>query len=116
MPLVDNIAQCALGLYAPQARTYTIAVEEAPQDANLYLTYNDQVIWDLTLGAYTIDLAKGKTTGYGLRIEARAPQIATGVENAAVDTKSARKVMINNTLYVVTPEGEMYDITGKFVK
>lgn len=116
MPLVDNIAQCALGLYAPQARTYTIAVEEAPQDANLYLTYNDQVIWDLTLGAYTIDLAKGKTTGYGLRIEARAPQIATGVENAAVDSKSARKVMINNTLYVVTPEGEMYDITGKFVK
>ena len=116
MPLVDNIAQCALGLYAPQARTYTIAVEEAPQDANLYLTYNDQVIWDLTLGAYTIDLAKGKTTGYGLRIEARAPQIATGIENAAVDSKSARKVMINNTLYVVTPEGEMYDITGKFVK
>lgn len=116
MPLVDNIAQCALGLYAPQARTYTIAVEEAPQDANLYLTYNDQVIWDLTLGAYTIDLAKGKTTGYGLRIEARSPQIATGVENAAVDSKSARKVMINNTLYVVTPEGEMYDITGKFVK
>ena len=116
MPLVDNIAQCALGLYAPQARTYTIAVEEVPQDANLYLTYNDQVIWDLTLGAYTIDLAKGKTTGYGLRIEARAPQIATGIENAAVDSKSARKVMINNTLYVVTPEGEMYDITGKFVK
>lgn len=116
MPLVDNIAQCALGLYAPQARTYTIAVEEAPQDANLYLTYNDQVIWDLTLGAYTIDLAKGKTTGYGLRIEARTPQVATGIENAAVDSKSARKVLINNTLYVVTPEGEMYDITGKFVK
>ena len=116
MPLVDNIAQCALGLYAPQARTYTIAVEEAPQDANLYLTYNDQVIWDLTLGAYTIDLAKGKNTGYGLRIEARAPQIATGVENAAVDSKSARKVMINNTLYVVTPEGAMYDVLGKGVK
>jgi|GEM_PF-4215009 len=116
MPLVDNIAQCALGLYAPQARTYTIAVEEAPQDANLYLTYNDQVIWDLTLGAYTIDLAKGKTTGYGLRIEARTPQVATGIESTATDTNSARKVMINNTLYVVTPEGEMYDITGKFVK
>ena len=116
MPLVDNIAQCALDLYAPQARTYTIAVEEAPQDANLYLTYNDQVIWDLTLGAYTLELAKGTTTGYGLRIEARTPQVATGIESTATDTNSARKVLINNTLYIVTPEGKMYDAVGKSVK
>jgi len=116
MPLVDDIAQCELGLYAPQARTYTIAIEEAPEDADLYLTYNGQIIWNLTAGAYTIDLAKGTTSGYGLRVEARAPQITTGVENTTIDGKSARKVLINNIIYIVTPEGEMYDLMGKSVK
>lgn len=116
MPLVDNIAQCELGLYAPQARTYTIAIEEAPEDADLYLTYNGQIIWNLTAGAYTIDLAKGTTSGYGLRVEARAPQITTGVENTTIDGKPARKVLINNIIYIVTPEGEMYDLMGKSVK
>lgn len=116
MPLVDDIAQCELGLYAPQARTYTIAIEEAPEDADLYLTYNGQIIWNLTAGAYTIDLAKGTTSGYGLRVEARAPQITTGVENTTIDGKSVRKVLINNTIYIITPEGEMYDLMGKSVK
>lgn len=116
MPLIGNEANVNISLYAPKEAVYTIGVEKAPEDANLYLTYNDQVIWDLTLGAYTIDLAKGKTTGYGLRIEARTPQVATGIESTATDTNSARKVLINNTLYIVTPEGKMYDAVGKSVQ
>ena len=115
MPMDGNMAQCELGLYAPQARTYTISIEEAPQNADLYLTYNDDIIWDLTASAYTIDLAKGQNTGYGLRMVKRAPQIATGVDST-IDSKSARKVLINNTLYIVTSEGEMYDVVGKSVK
>ncbi len=116
MQLVDNEANCELGLFAPQARTYTIAIEEAPEDADLYLTYNGEVIWDLTASPYVLDLAKGMTDGYGLRVEARAPQIATGVDETNADSKSVRKVLINNTIYLITPEGKMYDIVGKSAK
>lgn len=116
LSLVNNEANCELGLFAPKSGVYEIAIENAPEDASLYLTYNDQVIWDLTASPYVIDLAKGTTEGYGLRIAARAPQIATGVEETNADSQSVRKVLINNTIYLVTPEGKMYDIVGKSVK
>lgn len=116
MPLINNSAECELGFKAPKQGTYTISITRAPEDTDLYLTYNGQIIWDLTASAYTIDLAKGATSGYGLRVEARAPQVTTGVENTTVDGKSVRKVLINNTIYIVTPEGEMYDVLGKSVK
>ena len=116
MPMSDNEANGVLGLYAPKAGYYTIEVESAPEDADLYLTYNGEIIWDLTASAYTVELAKGTTDAYGLRVVARAPQIATGVDNTTADSKSVRKVLINNTLYIITPEGEMYDVVGKSVK
>ena len=116
MPLVNNKANCALGLYAPKAGMYELTVDRAPEDASLYLTYNDQVIWDLTASPYVFDLAKGTTEGYGLRITARAPQIATGIDETNADSQSVRKVVINDKIYLITPEGKMYDIVGKSVK
>ncbi len=116
MPLNGGEANCTLGLYAPKAGQYTLSVKDEVEDASLYLTYNDQVIWDLTASPYVFDLAKGTTEGYGLRITARAPQIATGIDETNADSQSVRKVLINNTIYLVTPEGKMYDIVGKSVK
>ena len=116
MPLVYNEANCTLGLYAPKAGMYELTVDRAPEDADLYLTYNGEVIWDLTASPYVFDLAKGTTEGYGLRIAARAPQIATGVDETNADSKSVRKVVINDKIYLITPEGKMYDIIGKSVK
>lgn len=116
MPLNGEEANCTLGLYAPKAGQYTLSVKDEVEDASLYLTYNDQVIWDLTASPYVFDLAKGTTEGYGLRIAARAPQIATGVDETNANSKSVRKVLINNTIYLITPEGKMYDIVGKSVK
>lgn len=116
MPLVNNEANCVLGLYAPKAGMYELTVDRAPEDASLYLTYNGEVIWDLTASPYVFDLAKGTTEGYGLRIAARAPQIATGIEETNADSQSVRKVLINNTIYIITPEGKMYDAVGKGVK
>ncbi len=116
MPLNGEEANCTLGLYAPKAGQYTLSVKDEVEDASLYLTYNDQVIWDLTASPYVFDLAKGTTEGYGLRITARAPQIATGVDETNADSQSVRKVLINNTIYLITPEGKMYDIVGKSVK
>lgn len=118
MPLMDDKAQCPISFFAPQAQTYEIAVDQAPEDATLYLTYNDRIIWSLSASPYTIDLAKGMTEGYGLRIVARhnAPSVATGMDELNVDQDSNRKVLIDNMLYIITPEGAMYSVTGEKVK
>lgn len=118
MPLMDDKAQCPISFFAPQAQTYEIAVDQAPEDATLYLTYNDRIIWSLSASPYTIDLAKGMTEGYGLRIVARhhSPSVATGMDELNVDQDGNRKVLIDNMLYIITPEGAMYSVTGEKVK
>lgn len=119
MPLINEKASCTIGLFAPEASTYTLAIERAPEDATLYLTYNGKIIWNLTASSYQFNLAKGTTDGYGLRLTAKqAPQVATGVENADTDSQDAamRKVIIDNTMYIITPEGRMYDAIGNIVR
>ena len=120
MTLINDNAQCALGFFAPQAGEYILSIEEMPEDASLYLTYNNQVIWDLTEGAYALVLEKGTTEGYGLSMQPkRAPQITTGVEtvdNQQSDVRANRKVIIDNTLYIVTQEGKIFNVIGKNVK
>lgn len=118
MPLMDDMSQCPLMFFAPNALTYEIAVDQAPEDATLYLTYNDRIIWSLSASPYTIDLEKGMTEGYGLRIVARhnAPSVATGMDELNVDEDGNRKVLIDNMLYIITPEGAMYSVTGEKVK
>jgi len=113
-----NGASSDLNLYVPQAGMYELEVEKMPEDATLYLTYNGRAIWVLSASPYMLDLNAGVTEGYGLRIEAQAPQVATGFENGGLlnDANNVRKVVIDNTIYIVTPEGKMYDIVGKSVK
>ena len=117
MPLKSNKASTNLSLYAPVAGTYTLEIEKAPADATLYLTQNNRVIWNLTMSPYDFDLTKGTTEGYGLRIVAQTPQISTDIENGGLlnGADGVRKVLIDNVLYIVTPEGKMYDIVGKGV-
>ena len=105
-----------LNFFAPQAGSYELTVEEMPEDAALYLTYNGAIIWDLTASPYMLDLTKGTTVGYGLRIAARrSPQVTTGIETVNAEN-GARKVLIDNKIYIVTPEGKMYDVVGKSMK
>ena len=116
MPLVNGDARCELGLYAPQAGEYTLAVERAPEEASLFLTYNNRVIWNLSVSPYTFDLSKGTTEGYGLRLVAEAPQMHTDIEETGADAQGVKKMLIDNVLYIVTPEGKMYDAVGKCIK
>ena len=68
------------------------------------------------MSPYELDLTKGTTEGYGLRIVLR-DQATTDIENVdSLDGESVRKVMIDNVIYIVTPEGKMYDMIGKGVK
>lgn len=109
-------ATAPLSFYAPKAGQYELAIDQAPEDVTLYLTYNDQVIWILSFGSYVFDLEKGTTEGYGLRMETnRAPQIATDIDEQTAGAQN-RKVMINNTLYIVTAEGAIFDVMGKNIK
>ena len=112
MPLVNNSANCEINLYAPQAGSYTLDVERAPENTMLYLTYNGRAIWNLTYSPYVFDLTKGTTEGYGLKMYVM--QVATDIEQSGFsDQNSVRKVLIDDVIYIVTPEGKMYDITGK---
>lgn len=109
-------ATAPLSFYAPKAGQYELAIDQAPEDVTLYLTYNDQVIWILSFGSYILDLEKGTTEGYGLRMETnRAPQITTDIDEQMTGVQN-RKVMINNTLYIVTAEGAVFDVMGKNIK
>ena len=112
----DN-AICPLGIYVPKNGEYTLSATQPQDGTQVYLTYNDNIIWDLTVSPYVFDLAKGTTNGYGLRIEAkRGPQVMTGIDSMEADGQTMRKVIIDNKVYVITPEGKMYDIMGKSVK
>ena len=117
MPLINNNAICDLGLNAPKEGAYILEIQRAPEDAMLYLTYEGRAIWNLSYSPYVFDLAKGTTEGYGLKLYANpAPQVATGVDEMDAEAQTMRKVMIDNVLYIITPDGAMYDVTGKSVK
>lgn len=116
LQLKANKAQCPLTFYAPKEGIFELEVEQAPADATLYLTQNNRVIWNLSMSPYDFDLTKGTTEGYGLRIIAETPQVTTDFEQSEFsDQPSVRKVLIDDKIYIVTPEGKMYDIVGKGV-
>ena len=101
MQLVGTKASAPLTVFAPEAGAYELEVEEAPAE----------------MSPYTMDLSKGTTDGYGLRIIADR-QTTTDIENgeAAEGENGVRKVLIDNVLYLITPDGKMYDVIGKGVK
>lgn len=113
-PLVNSSASYVLGIYAPADGEYTISTPQAKEDVSLYLTRNGRVIWDLTAAPYTLDLTKGNTTGYGLRIVA-APKATTDLEDVQGDKLQCTKVLINNHVFILRGE-QLYDATGRLVK
>ena len=117
MPLNNNVAACDLSVFAPQAGQYTLAVERAQENTVLYLTYNGRPIWNLTMSPYMFDLEKGTTEGYGLQLYVRqSPEVATGVDGVQDAEIGVQKVLINDKMYLITPEGAMFDATGKKIQ
>ena len=115
-PLVNNQASYELGLYAPKNGEYRIEVASPQEDADLYLTYEGSIIWNLSESAYPIDLKKGTTEGYGLLLNAKAPMSPTGIENIdALNGANVQKVILDEKVFILRG-GKMYDVTGKAVK
>lgn len=119
MALENETAEYPLGIYAPAAGDYTISNIQSTmsnEDYDLYLTRNGEAIWNLSDGAYTMNLERGTHSNYGLRVSARAPQSATGVDEAIVDAQGeTRKVLMNNQVYIIRGN-EVYTITGQKVQ
>lgn len=118
MASVNNTAEFPLSIFAPRAGEYTIAIEKekASEDHTLYLTYNGEAIWNLSDGAYTLNLTKGTDANYGLRISLKAPQVTTGVDEAIVDAKGeTRKVLINNQVFIIRGNN-VYSIDGQLIR
>ena len=113
-PLVNNNAEVALTLYAPEAGEYTISVPEM-ENAEIYLTKDGAIIWNLTMSEYTNDFAKGNNEGYGLLLIKKITGISTGVENVEAAEAGVQKVVIDNNVFILRGE-KMYDVTGKMVK
>ena len=115
--MVNYKASSDLNFFAPQATTFELTAEEMPENATLYLTKNGKAIWNLSMSPYELNLEQGTTEGYGLRIVA-SQQTTTDIENGGLlnDANGVRKVLIDNVIYIVTPEGKMYDIVGKGIK
>ena len=112
--MVNNQATYTMGIYAPANGTYTISTVEASADADLYLTYEGSIIWNLSMGEYETDLEKGTTNGYGLLLQAKAPQVVTGVDEVDAET-GVQKIIIDEHVFILRG-GKMYDVTGKMVK
>lgn len=108
-------AICPLGIYVPKEGEYTLTATQPEDGTQVYLTYNGQVLWNLTSSEYVLSLEKGTTTAYSLQI-VKTPAITTGVDQMDVKDQTMRKVLMNDQIYVITPEGAMYDVLGKGVK
>ena len=117
--LTNGVAEYPLSIYAPAAGDYTITNNQSPitnEDYTLYLTLDGQAIWNLSESPYTLTLNKGTATNYGLRISARAPQTATGTDEAIIDARGeTKKVLINDKVYIIRGN-EVYTVDGRKVK
>jgi len=114
-PLVNNEATFPLTFTAPSAGTYQLYVAVAAQDAELYLLRDGDIIWNLTMGAYELTLEQGTNTEYSLLLKAKAPGIATGVDEINGEKAGVQKIVIEDKVFILRG-GKMYDVTGKAVK
>jgi len=113
-PFTNDEVAVPLTLYAPSAGQYSLSVQ-CDDQVDVYLVQNNTLIWNLSAGAYDIDLAKGNTQDYKVVIRPKQ-QTPTGVRAAPITQDSGvEKVILNQHLYVLK-NGRVYDATGRLIK
>lgn len=115
-PLHNDQAIYSLTLYAPTDGEYTIAIPQV-ENADIYLTYDNRIIWNIAASEYNCELKAGETNNYGLILRMKAPQVTTGVEQGGVrnGANSVQKIIINDHVYILRGE-KLYDVTGKILR
>jgi hypothetical protein len=114
-PMVNNKASYELGIFAPTAGTYSISVAAPQENAELYLTKNGHIIWNLTMSPCELELTQGQNEGYGLILRANAPSVSTDVEGIQPSADSIQKVIIDEKVFILRG-GQLYGIDGKTVR
>lgn len=119
----DEVAKSTflpMGVYCYQAGTYTFALNDRfPTDEveAVYL-FDKQtgVTTNLLYDTYSFSATKQvyTNTRFSLNVivNRRAPQTATGMENAHAPNEVVRKILINGHVYIQRG-GVIYDVTGK---
>ena len=103
-----------LHISAPQTGGYVLSASQERGDATLYLTYDGEAIWNLSESDYVLQLEKGTTANYGLRISAR--KTPTGIDEAVVDAQGKiEKVLINDKVFIIRGN-QVYSIDGQLVR
>ncbi|MBQ4395551.1 MAG: InlB B-repeat-containing protein [Paludibacteraceae bacterium] len=108
-----------LTVYSPSAQELTISMRD-----NDWLNRMEYVwLIDVETGMqinllnsdYTFDAAEGTTRGrFFIRGQFKAPNITTDIQNGAGIEEGARKVLIDQKIYIEV-NGRLYDATGKIV-
>ena len=110
----NEISEYPLGIFAPQAGAYTIAAPQSEAGTQVVLMYNGVEVADLTRGDYTLDLARGTTTAYAIRVIGKRG-MPTAIDETGAGNADVQKVIRNGVLYIVR-EGKLYDAQGREMK
>ena len=109
--MTNDEAQVSVRLYAPANGEYTLSVSNDAA-AEVYLLHNGMPVWNLSESAYTLDLEKGNTEGYSLRLR-RAHKQTTDMDAVNGSRESGvQKVIMDNQLYILRG-GQIYTVTGQ---
>lgn len=112
--LYNNQASFSLGIFVPKNGEYTLAITNAPDNAELYLTQDGQPIWNLSKGAYTTEMAKGRHGEYGLMLQVTDAQAPTNL-NGINSSEKAVKFLKQSNIYILR-NGQRYNAQGQLVK
>lgn len=109
----------AMTVYSPRAQELTFSMREnnwLNRLAAVWLIDNETGYrTDLLWSTYTFDAPEGTTAGrFTIAGEFYAPQIATGMEGTSARDNKARKVLIDQKMYILV-NGRVFDATGKMV-
>jgi hypothetical protein len=107
-----------LGIQVPAEGEYTISIQNADDNDQtvVYLTLDGRVIWNLSMAPYTTTMEAGTSQRYGLRLNAKAPQTATDIDEAIIDARGdTRKVLIDNQVFIIRGNN-VYSVDGQLVK
>ena len=112
--LYNNQASFSLGIFVPKNGEYTLAITNAPDNAELYLTQDGQPIWNLSKGAYTTEMDKGTHGEYGLMLQVTDAQAPTNL-NGINSSEKAVKFLKQSNIYILR-NGLRYNAQGQLVK
>lgn len=108
-----------LTVYSPSAQELTFSLRDNDwlnrMESVWLIDKEEGMRIDLLNGYYTFNASEGTTRGrFFIQGQFKVPQVATDIQNGAGIEEGARKVLIDQKIYIEV-HGRLYDATGKIV-